>query len=141
MPLHVPSAALALLTAHALCRNRISCETLAVLTTMLFPFLVGQCQSEAWERADGEVWRSKVVIERCRFLEASSCKGMCIGLCKEPTERYFASIGLPVSLTPNTTAGSCEMVWGRYPQEDDMAGADLGCFRTCSLVASRTPSF
>ena len=55
-----------------------------------------------------EPWRSKVVIERCRFLDASSCKGMCTGLCKAPSEAYFASIGLPLSMTPNFTDGSCE---------------------------------
>ena len=114
--------------------NRLSCELLGELTSRLFPFLVGRCRTERWDRPDGEAWRSKVVIERCRFLEASACKGMCVGLCKEPSEAYFASIGLPVSFTPNFEDGSCEMVWGRTPLQDDLADADLACFRTCSLA-------
>lgn len=140
--------------------NRLSMEALAALTQFLFPFLVGTCHVEDWVRgagstekstADGERgsaerggeggggeggWRTKVVIERCRFLEASSCKGMCLGLCKEPSERYFGSIGLPVSLTPNFEDGSCEMVWGRTPTEDDLDGADLACFGKCELIGS-----
>jgi len=117
-----------------LTNSKLSIEVLTQLTSRLFPFLVGRCRTEPWERPDGDVWHSKVVIERCRFLETSSCKGMCVGLCKEPTEAYFDSIGLPVSLTPNFTDGSCEMVWGRTPLDDDMADADLACFRTCSFA-------
>ena len=105
------------------------------LADVLFPFLVGRCRVESWSReGSAEPWRSKVVIERCRFLDASSCKGMCTGLCKAPSESYFASIGLPLSMTPNFEDGSCEMVWGRTPRDDDMDGQDLGCYQTCSLL-------
>ena len=122
--------------------NKWSMEALAQLTSRLFPFLVGRCRVESWSREGSvEPWKSKVVIERCRFLEASSCKGMCTGLCKAPSESYFASIGLPISMTPNFEDGSCEMVWGRTPREDDMDGQDLGCYQTCSLIkAMPSPS-
>jgi hypothetical protein len=119
--------------------NRFCNEALAVLTARLFPFLVGDCSVAEWQRGDGEVWRTNVTIERCRFLEASSCKGMCTGLCKEPSEAYFRSIGLPVSLTPNFEDGSCAMVWGRTPEDDDLAAADLSCYRTCGLLRASTP--
>lgn len=36
-----------------------------------------------------EVWRSTVKVKRCRYLEASKCKGTCINLCKLPTEAFF----------------------------------------------------
>lgn len=36
-----------------------------------------------------EVWRSTVKVERCRYLEASKCKGTCMNLCKLPTEAFF----------------------------------------------------
>ena len=74
------------------------------------------------------------MIERCRLVEESACKGMCVGLCKQPTEAYFASIGLPLSLTPNFEDGSCEMCWGRAPQDDDLADADMGCYGSCGLL-------
>lgn len=28
-------------------------------------------------------------MERCRYLEASKCKGTCMNLCKLPTEAFF----------------------------------------------------
>ena len=114
--------------------DHVSLEGLATLTPGLFPFLVGPCRRESWEASDGTPWRSKVVIERCRFLEESACKGMCVGLCKQPTEAYFASINLPLSLTPNFEDGSCEMCWGRAPQDDDLADADMGCYGSCGLL-------
>lgn len=36
-----------------------------------------------------EVWKSMVKVERCRYLEASKCKGTCMNLCKLPTEAFF----------------------------------------------------
>ena len=36
-----------------------------------------------------EVWRNTVKVERCRYLEASKCKGTCMNLCKLPTEAFF----------------------------------------------------
>ena len=111
---------------------------LAVLTRALFPFLVGPCTIDEWTRGGdvargGDTWRSKVRIERCRFLDASACKGMCVGLCKRPSEAYFASLGLPVSFAPNFDDCSCEMVWGRTPTDADLAGADLSCFKACDI--------
>jgi hypothetical protein len=113
--------------------NRLSMDTLALLTERLFPFLVGPCKAEPWVRDDGTVWNSKVAIERCRFLEASGCKSMCVGLCKTPSEAYFESIGLPLSFTPNFTTGGCEMVWGRTPTDQDLADEDLSCFAACDM--------
>ena len=176
--------------------NRLSAELLGMLTSTLFPFLVGPCHVEQWDRTartetdPPEQWRSKVVIERwltcvitthsfdthpfthfmlgclssaapslkcrsamtyihvhayiskvvierCRFLEASQCKGMCLGLCKRPSEAYFTERGLPLSMTPNFEDGSCEMVWGRTPQDEDMDGANLACFGDCALLRGR----
>ena len=116
--------------------NQLSMELLALLSMYLFPFLVGPCTTDTWQRDDGEAWKSKVVIEKCKFLEASGCKGMCVGLCKKPSEAYFASIGLPVSFTPDFETGGCEMVWGRTPRDSDMDDADMTCFRTCSLLGA-----
>ena len=122
--------------------NRLSIEALAQLTAGLFPFLVGPCETGTWIRDEstGEAWQSNVTITRCRFLEESGCKGMCVGLCKRPTEAYFASIGLPLSMTPNFETGSCEMIWGRTPLEEDMATADLSCFAACDVRSAARPA-
>ena len=113
--------------------NQLSMTVLGQLTEKLFPFLVGPSSVGPWERDDGTIWNTKVSIERCRFLEASGCKSMCVGLCKQPSEAYFASIGLPLSFTPDFETGGCEMVWGRTPTDADMADVDLSCFTACDL--------
>lgn len=35
--------------------------------------------------------RSEVQIEKCRYLETSGCTGMCVNLCKVPTQYFFTS--------------------------------------------------
>jgi hypothetical protein len=48
-----------------------------------FYWLVGPMQIEEQEvqfKGGTEVWRSKVKIEKCRYLEVSGCKGMCINM-------------------------------------------------------------
>lgn len=117
--------------------NRLSAELLGVLTPPLFRFLVGPSTTEAWLHPSGEQWRSRVVIEKCRFLEASECKGMCVGLCKQPTERFFGEeLGLPLHMEPNFEDGSCAMTWGEPPRPEALAEQNLGCFRECSLRSS-----
>lgn len=114
--------------------NRVSCELLGALTPVLFPFLVGRCTTEAWEHSSGRMWKSRVVIEKCRFLETAECKGMCVGLCKHPTERFFTEeLGLPLSMVPNFENGSCVMTWGESPRADDMDEQDMSCLDECSM--------
>lgn len=89
----------------------------------------------------GEVktWKSTVLIERCRYLEATQCKGICSSVCKVspidhvspsllassaadrsrfsfssahqvPTQEFFGGyLGMPVTMTPNFEDLSCEM--------------------------------
>jgi hypothetical protein len=38
---------------------------------------------------DGVKQMSGVQIERCRYLEESGCTGMCVNLCKFPTQTFF----------------------------------------------------
>jgi hypothetical protein len=120
--------------------NRPSAELLGVLTPPLFRFLVGPSKTEAWAHPSGKEWRSRVVIEQCRFLTSSGCKGMCVGLCKQPTERFFNDkLGLPLSMEPNFDDGSCTMTWGERPLADSMAESDLRCFKECTLSRTRKP--
>jgi hypothetical protein len=60
--------------------------------------------------------RSGVYIEKCRYLEQSGCVGMCINMCKLPTQAFFTQdFGIPLTMTPNFEDLSCEMVFGQVP--------------------------
>lgn len=116
--------------------NKVSAELLGLLTPVLFPFLVGECNVEDWAHPSGQQWKSKVVVKKCRFLEVSACKGMCVGLCKEPTESFFSEeLGLPLSMEPNYEDGSCTMTWGASPRPLD-ASQNTACYSHCGLRAA-----
>ncbi len=96
------------------------CELNAWFATRLFQWLVGPCQVEGVAVAQGEgqaqIQRSKVKIERCRYLEQSRCVGTCVNLCKLPTQEFFTQdFGIPLTMTPNFEDFSCEMVFGQAP--------------------------
>lgn len=60
-----------------------------VVDSVLFCFFLSCEQGVGGTEASKEVWRSTVKVERCRYLEASKCKGTCMNLCKLPTEAFF----------------------------------------------------
>jgi hypothetical protein len=71
---------------------------------------------------NGSLQKSGVLIKKCRFLESSSCVGMCVNLCKLPTQDFITNeFGMPITMTPNFEDMSCEMVYGQLPPslEDD----------------------
>ncbi|CAM9305763.1 unnamed protein product [Scytosiphon promiscuus] len=112
-------------------RSKFSAEVNAFMCPPLFGWLVGK--SELTEGAvdieamDGkgptqEVWRNTVKVERCRYLEASKCKGTCMNLCKLPTEAFFREdLGMPLRMTPNFEDLSCEFAFGQdaLPASED----------------------
>jgi hypothetical protein len=96
------------------------CELNAWFATRLFEWLVGHCEVRTVEVTDarGRVrqQRSGVHIQKCRYLEQSGCVGMCINMCKLPTQRFFTEeFGIPLTMTPNFEDLSCEMVFGQVP--------------------------
>ena len=100
--------------------TQLVCELNAWFATVLFDWLVGPCQVKAVEVSDqqGNVRRqnSGVHIKKCRYLESSGCVGMCINMCKLPTQRFFTEdFGIPLTMTPNFEDFSCEMVFGQDP--------------------------
>jgi hypothetical protein len=100
--------------------TQLVCELNAWFATVLFEWLVGPCEVKAVEVPDGlgEVrsQNSGVQIKKCRYLEASGCVGMCINMCKLPTQRFFTEdFGIPLTMTPNFEDFSCEMVFGQAP--------------------------
>ena len=62
--------------------------------------------------------RSTVHIKKCRYLEDSGCTGMCVNMCKMPTQTFFTDdFGLPLTMTPNFEDLSCDMVFGQVRAE------------------------
>ena len=52
----------------------------------------------------------------CRYLAESGCVGMCVNLCKTPTQTFFTQeLGMPLTMKPNFEDYSCDMVFGQKP--------------------------
>jgi len=81
--------------------TRWACEFNAALTVPFFRWLVGP--SEVIEvEVDGVRQRSGVLIKKCRYLENSGCVGMCVNMCKIPTQDFFTNeFGLPLTMNPS----------------------------------------
>jgi hypothetical protein len=100
--------------------TQLVCELNAWFATQLFEWLVGPCTVKSIEvtTETGTVrsQKSAVQIEKCRYLEQSGCVGMCINMCKLPTQKFFTEdFGIPLTMTPNFEDFSCEMVFGQMP--------------------------
>jgi Beta-carotene isomerase D27-like, C-terminal len=97
--------------------TQLVCELNAWFATVLFEWLVGPCETTEVEIAGvGQRQQSGVHIQKCRYLEQSGCVGMCINMCKLPTQDFFTQdFGIPLTMTPNFEDLSCEMVFGQVP--------------------------
>eukprot|EP01023_Acetabularia_acetabulum_P018458 TRINITY_DN19323_c0_g2_i1.p2 TRINITY_DN19323_c0_g2~~TRINITY_DN19323_c0_g2_i1.p2 ORF type:complete len:106 (-),score=4.23 TRINITY_DN19323_c0_g2_i1:128-445(-) len=82
---------------------------------------------------NGEEQNSGVQIERCRYLSESQCVGMCVNLCKSPTQSFFTDqLGMPLTMEPNFEDYSCKMIFGQQPvplEEDEVM--KQACYETC----------
>ncbi len=100
--------------------TQLVCELNAWFATVLFEWLVGPCQvtEVTVTGTDGQprTQRSGVHIQKCRYLEQSRCVGMCVNMCKLPTQDFFTQeFGIPLTMTPDFEDFSCEMVFGQTP--------------------------
>jgi Beta-carotene isomerase D27-like, C-terminal len=100
--------------------TQLVCELNAWFATLLFEWLVGSCEVRDAEivAPDGNrtLQKSMVYIQKCRYLEQSGCVGMCVNMCKLPTQKFFTEdFGIPLTMTPNFEDLSCEMVFGQMP--------------------------
>ena len=99
------------------------------VTPTFFQFLVGP--STVNRRADGAL--GGLVVEKCAFLQESGCKGMCLNICKVPTQDFFAdTLGMPLTVTPNFETQECQWSFGEVPTplKEDPAwpkGCLVGC--------------
>lgn len=100
--------------------TRLVCELNAWFAAQLFEWLVGPCEVTTTEVPDGQgdlrSQASGVHIKKCRYLDESRCVGLCVNMCKLPTQRFFTEdFGIPLTMTPNFEDFSCEMVFGQPP--------------------------
>uniref|UniRef100_A0A0E0LQK1 Beta-carotene isomerase D27-like C-terminal domain-containing protein n=1 Tax=Oryza punctata TaxID=4537 RepID=A0A0E0LQK1_ORYPU len=103
--------------------TRWACEFNAALTVPFFHWLVGPSEVVEVE-VNGVKQKSGVLIKKCRYLENSGCVGMCVNMCKIPTQNFFTNeFGLPLTMNPNFEDMSCEMIYGQVPPplEEDPA--------------------
>lgn len=113
----------------------------AALTVPFFHWLVGP--SEVIEvEVNGVKQRSGVLIKKCRYLENSGCVGMCVNMCKIPTQDFFTNeFGLPLTMNPNFEDMSCEMVYGQVPppfEEDEVS--KQACYKDLCSMANPSAS-
>jgi len=103
------------------------------LTSLVTPpalqFLVGP--SRANYRQDGQA--GGLLVEKCKFLQESGCKGLCLHQCKIPAQDFFSQeLGLDLTVEPNFATQECQWSWGQkpLPHQDDPAwppGCLVGC--------------
>ncbi|BAQ66849.1 DUF4033 domain-containing protein [Geminocystis sp. NIES-3709] len=118
------------------------CESNAWFATILFEWLVGKSDIQEVEiiTKNNQILTQKsgVKIQKCRYLEESGCVGMCINMCKLPTQKFFTeSFGIPLTMTPNFEDFSCEMIFGKYPPHlETEEASNQPCLKTHCPTAS-----
>ncbi|XP_010267423.1 PREDICTED: beta-carotene isomerase D27, chloroplastic [Nelumbo nucifera] len=108
----------------------------AALTVPFFHWLVGPSEVVEVE-VNGVKQRSGVHIKKCRYLENSGCVGMCVNMCKVPTQDFFTNeFGLPLTMNPNFEDMSCDMVYGQVPPpfEEDPVSKQPCYANICSMA-------
>ena len=100
--------------------TRLVCVLNAWFAARMFGWLVGPCAVAEAEidLPDGTVRSqpSAVQIKKCRYLADSGCVGMCVNMCKVPTQEFFTKkFGIPLTMTPNFEDLSCKMIFGQIP--------------------------
>ena len=108
--------------------TRLVCVLNAWFAARLFGWLVGPC-----EVAEAEIdlpygtvrsQPSAVQIKKCRYLADSGCVGMCVNMCKVPTQAFFTEkFGIPLTMTPNFEDLSCKMTFGQIPPPPELDDA------------------
>ena len=108
--------------------TRLVCVLNAWFAARLFGWLVGPCEVAEAEidLPDGTVRSqpSAVQIKKCRYLADSGCVGMCVNMCKVPTQAFFTEkFGIPLTMTPNFEDLSCKMTFGQIPPPPELDDA------------------
>ncbi|CAL0320558.1 unnamed protein product [Lupinus luteus] len=114
-------------------------EYFAVFTTLFFAWLVGPSEVRESE-INGRREKNVVHIKKCRFLEEANCIGMCINLCKMPSQSFVKdSLGMPVNMVPNFEDMSCDMIFGQDPPaSNDDPTLKQPCYKLCFFKPARS---
>lgn len=101
----------------------------SIVTPIFFGFLVGPSYPN--RRKDGQ--RGGLVVEKCKFLQESQCKGLCLHQCKLPAQEFFAqNLGLELSVSPNFVTQECQWSFGERPLEvSEDSSFPVGCLVGC----------
>jgi hypothetical protein len=108
------------------------------VTPTFFGFLVGPSYPN--RRKDGQL--GGLVVEKCKFLQESGCKGMCLNICKVPAQQFFQEeLRLPLTVSPNFVTQECQWSFGETPlpaSEDPSfpKGCLAGCESRRAIAAS-----
>lgn len=101
----------------------------AVVAPYAFGFLVGPSRLNF--RSDGQL--GGLVVEKCKFLQESNCKGMCLNSCKLPAQELFDELGLPLRVSPNFVTQECQWSFGEMaPPHDEDPTWPKGCVVGCT---------
>ena len=102
----------------------------ALFTPFFFKFLVGPNKVDLRE----DETLGGVYVERCRFLEETNCKGLCMNMCKIPTQEFFAEqMGLDMTMSPNFETHECRLSFGlKAPNVEEDVSIPKGCLGGCS---------
>lgn len=99
------------------------------VTPAFFGFLVGPSRPN--RRKDGQL--GGLVVEKCKFLQISGCKGICLHQCKLPAQQFFKDeLGLPLTVVPNFATQECQWSFGQEPvPASEDPDFPEGCLRGC----------
>lgn len=115
----------------------------SIVTPTFFGFLVGPSRPN--RRRDGQP--GGLVVEKCKFLQESGCKGLCLHQCKLPAQQFFArELGVPLAVTPNFVTQECQWSFGETPvavAEDPSfpSGCLVGCASRAAVNRMNGPAF
>ena len=100
------------------------------VTPTFFAFLVGPSYPN--RRKDGQP--GGLVVEKCKFLQESGCKGLCLHQCKLPAQQFFKEeLGLPLTVSPNFVTQECQWSFGEEPlSPSDDPSFPKGCLVGCA---------
>lgn len=112
----------------------------SIVTPTFFGFLVGPSRPN--RRIDGQL--GGLVVEKCKFLQESGCKGLCLHQCKLPAQQFFKEeLGLALTVSPNFETQECQWSFGLepLPPDEDQSfpkGCLVGCESRKAIAASRS---
>ena len=114
----------------------------SIVTPPFLQFLVGPSRPNY--RKDGQL--GGLLVEKCKFLQESGCKGLCLHQCKIPAQEFFQeTLGLSLTVQPNFDTQECQWSWGEdpLPHRTDPAwpkGCLVGCPTRLQLSSSSSSS-